>query len=465
MLGTLIKKELLDNMLSLRFIITLLLCVLLIPIGIYVGAQEYQSRVANYRQSLALYQDSMQGTLNPQEVEAKGLRPPTPFSIFADGMDRSIPDELTSTRNEGLHMQNSTTQDNPLAVLFGRVDLLFVVGVVMSLLAILFTFDATTREKERGTLRLALANALPRHLILLGKLIGHLLTFLIPFVLSILIALLILAFTGTMAIFDAVNLGRLLLILMTALLFISAFFTLGLMVSTLNHQSLTAQIALLFIWVLLIFGVPRISGMLAQIIKPVKTLQTVNLETELIRKNIAREKAAALGEALMRSIGSSDGEDQYDTLREPIVKALKEKENREILAVTESYKRQKAAQVKLAANLSRLSPLGSLTFGMTHLAGTGLDDAQELDQRARQFHNDVSRDVHSVGWKDMIPGKGMRMTFGRWITFDEVPRFQHQGRSLSESFQSCWFDITLLVLFNLLFFAGAYVAFLRYDVR
>jgi len=465
MLKTLIKKELLDNLLSLRFFITLLLCVLLIPIGIYVGAQAYQSRVENYRQGLALYQDSMQGTLNPQQVEAKGLRPPSPFSIFADGMDRSIPDEFISTRNDGLKMQNSAAQDNPLAVLFGRVDLLFVVGVVMSLLATLFTFDATTREKERGTLRLALANALPRHLILLGKLFGHLLTFLIPFILSMLIALLILAVTGTMAIFDSVNLGRLALILTTALLFISAFFTLGIMVSTLNHRSLTAQITLLFLWVLLIFGVPRISGMLAQIIKPVKTLQTVNLETQLIRKNIEAEKASALGDALMRSIGSSNGEDDYDKLREPIVKALKEKENREILAIQEDYKHKKAAQTRLAANLSRLSPLGSLTFGMTHLAGTGLDDAIRLEQRARQFHNEAERDIHNIGWKDMIPGKGMRMTFGRWITFDEVPRFQHQQRSLAESFQSCWFDITLLILFNLLFFAGAYVAFLRYDVR
>ena len=465
MLITLIKKELLDNLLSLRFFITLLLCVLLIPLGVYVGSKEYKNRLDAFQQGVALYQDSMQGTLNPQEVEAKGLRPPSPFSIFADGLDRTTPDQLISTRNEGLKMQSSASQDNPLAVLFGRVDLLFVVGVVLSLVAILFTFDATTREKERGTLRLALANALPRHLILLGKLLGHFITFLIPFFAAMLISLIILALSGTLAILQAVNLARLALILVLSLLFIGSFFSLGLLVSTLNHRSLTSQITLLFLWVLLIFAVPRISGMLAQIIRPVKTLQTVNLETELIRKNFEAEKAEALGNLLMQSIGNAEGENNYDTLREPIVRDLKERENREIQSVQDEYKRRKAQQVKLAAVLSRVSPLGSLTYGMTSLAGTGLDDAEALETRARQFHNEVARDVHSIGWKDMIPGKGMRMTFGGWITFDEVPKFDYVPRSLGEEFHSCWMDMALLALFNLLFFAGAYVAFLRYDVR
>ena len=79
MLSTLIKKELLDNLLSFRFIITLLLCLVLIPLGIFVSIKEYENARADYQQSLGLVRDASQGMRNAIDVEAKGLRPPSPF--------------------------------------------------------------------------------------------------------------------------------------------------------------------------------------------------------------------------------------------------------------------------------------------------------------------------------------------------------------------------------------------------
>ena len=145
MIRTIIKKELLDNLLSFRFIITLLLCVVLIPLGIYVSIKEYQNGMNDYQQSMNLYRESIQGMKNAIDVEAKGLRPPSPFSIFAGGLDKFLPNEILSTRNDGLQLGNNRTMDAPLSILFGKMDFLFSISVIMSLLAILFTFDATTR--------------------------------------------------------------------------------------------------------------------------------------------------------------------------------------------------------------------------------------------------------------------------------------------------------------------------------
>ena len=44
-----------------------------------------------------------------------------------------------------------------------QVDWAFIIGYVLSLIALLFTFDAISGERERGTLRLMLANSIPRH--------------------------------------------------------------------------------------------------------------------------------------------------------------------------------------------------------------------------------------------------------------------------------------------------------------
>ena len=47
----------------------------------------------------------------------------------------------------------------------------------------------------------------------------------------------------------------------------------------------------------------------------------------------------------------------------------------------------------------------------------------------------------------------------------ELPAFEFRSASLAESLASAAFDMSILAIFNLLFFAGAFVSFLRYDLR
>jgi len=466
MLVNIIKKELLDNLLSFRFLITLLLCIVLISLGIFVSTKAYKNSLNDYQQSLALYRESIQGQKNAIGVVAKGLRPPSPFSIFAGGLDKSLPNEIISTRKNGLQLGNNRTMDAPLSILFGKMDFLFSVSVVMSLLAILFTFDATTREKEEGTLGLALSNSIPRYQIIIGKYLGNFITFLIPFTVAMLISIIILSLSGVMPLFQSGNFVRLLIIIGIALLFISVFFNLGLMVSSLTHRSLTAQITLLFLWVLMIFAMPRVSSMIAGVIYPVKTQQTINLEKTLIRKNIEDEKANALKNIFQQSMSGDmdEGAKSYDEIREPIVRNLRDKEMRLLDGVDNDFLSRKNSQLKIASILSRLSPLASLTFATTELANTGLLQMDNLFSLSQQFHNEAVREIHSRGYQDDIPGAGMRMRMG-WIGADQIPQFQFQSTPLNRGLQACWVDILLLVIFNILFFVGAYVGFLKYDVR
>jgi ABC-type transport system involved in multi-copper enzyme maturation permease subunit len=466
MIKTIILKELRNNLLSFRFLITILLCVTLIPLGVYVSIQEYKNNVADYQQAQSLYQESIQGIKNALDVTAKGLRPPSPFSIFANGLDKYLPNEIVTSRLGGLTLGNNRSMDDPLSILFGKIDFLFSIVVVMSLLAILFTFDANTREKEEGTLRLTLSNAIPRHHILMGKYLGHFLTLLIPFAIALLISLLILSLSGIFPLFQAANLIRLLCIVGVALLFISIFFNLGLFISSITKRSLTSQIVLLFLWVLLIFAIPRASGMLARVIFPIETEQTTQLKKTLVRKNIEDEKANALKQAFLDSQREEldEGVQNYNDIREPIVHQLREKEKQQLGAIEEDHRIRQNTQLKLASTLSRLSPTASFAFLMTGFSNTGLQSMENLYRSAQQFHNDVSREIHSKGYKDDIPEMGMRMSM-EWVSADDIPQFQTPHQPLDQVLQDGWVDILLLILFNVLFFTGAYVSFLRYDVR
>ena len=65
------------------------------------------------------------------------------------------------------------------------MDWAFIIGYVLSLIALLFTFDSVSGEREQGTLRLMLANSIPRHTVLIGKFLGALISITIPFLLAV----------------------------------------------------------------------------------------------------------------------------------------------------------------------------------------------------------------------------------------------------------------------------------------
>ena len=62
--------------------------------------------------------------------------------------------------------------DDPILAVFRFLDLTFIIQVVLSLFAIVLTYDSISGEREQGTLRLTFANAVPRGVYLVAKLIG-----------------------------------------------------------------------------------------------------------------------------------------------------------------------------------------------------------------------------------------------------------------------------------------------------
>ena len=56
-------------------------------------------------------------------------------------------------------------------------------------------------------------------------------------------------------------------------------------------------------------------------------------------------------------------------------------------------------------------------------------------------------------------------TRGEVVDATEMPRFEEPEDTFSDAMEPALTDVGLLGLFSLLCFAGAFVAFLRYDVR
>ena len=455
MIRTILKKELYDNFMSFRFFIALLLCCILIPTGIYINLQNYQKSAANYLEAKNLYEQSLKGGKTQNLVKAKGFREPSELAIFSNGVNEMLPNYMTTDYYDGLILSAETYLDNPLSVLYGKIDFSFMVNIVMSLLAIVFTFNAVTGEKEEGTFKLIMSNSLPRWKILFSKITGAFISISIPLIISILISLLIISLSGTFDIFQTAFLVKIGLILLISFIYVLVFINLGIFISTMTHKSLNSKLMLLFIWVLFVLAIPKLSNMLTDVVFPVKSRQVLNLEKRIAKDNLNRERGERLKDIWEQ--------ENYDELREPIAAEFAQREKQLMANMEQEYQNRKNTQTQMAKNISRISPSSSFMLAISELSNTGLSELGNFLRYTEQFSSAMEDEVYSVGYTD-ISEKGYKFRMGV-IDLGNMPRFLYQKLDTQSIIQYVWFDIILLILFNILFFAGSYVRFLRYDVR
>ena len=153
MLITLIQKEMMHHILSVRFVALLVMCLLLVPLTLHINYRNYLQNQVNYKESLKLStteaEEKPPDAPDPDTEVSKLFLEPTPLSVFAKGLEESLPSYLGMTRN-GVKQGSMSLGEAPLSSALGNLDFLFVVSTVFSLLALLFTFDAVAGEREAG---------------------------------------------------------------------------------------------------------------------------------------------------------------------------------------------------------------------------------------------------------------------------------------------------------------------------
>lgn len=470
MIWIIVKRELLDHLLSLRFALFTVLCLALIPLSFHVNRKSYEARLSDYNQLVQKYREDLDKTTDIVDVKPKGFRPPSPLSVFVVGLEETMPRYFTAVKDEGVQMGENAAGSDPLGSLFGKLDFLFVVKVILSLVAIVFTFDAIAGEKQSGTLRLAFSNPVPRHVALLGKLLGSLITFSVPFVLAWLAGMVLLA-ASPLPFFVGDSFLRIISMLLLAILYVSVFLNLGIFVSSRARTPMTSIIALLLIWVGIVLVVPKVATVIGRIVHPARSREMLNIEKSLIVRDVEAEKNKLIREKDAASLIGSDimvYYDEYRKLRTPIVEELQEKRYSLLRSLIADYQRERSIQEAVTANIARLSPSTPLDFAMAELAGTGLGELRRFRETAEKYQEVVTREVFDKYWKDvLINAQGGVQKIMGFEPFQKgsVPAFSLRRQTLSEIVESIWLDLVLLGIFNVLFFMGAYAAFLRYDVR
>ena len=192
---------------------------------------------------------------------------PNPLWFCVNGGTDIIPDMFAVRQlwHREVSTSHSGSRENPWLQRFGALDWVFLIGTLLSFMAIVLSYDSFSGEKEDGTLRLLLSNSVPRYIVLLGKFSGIFLTIAIPLFIGQLISIIIIRQSDIISL-SIGDWGRIGFVALLSLLYVTVFIGIGLLVSSWSHRSSSSIIILLFIWVLLTLIVPGSSGLIARIV-------------------------------------------------------------------------------------------------------------------------------------------------------------------------------------------------------
>lgn len=265
MIWLIAKKDFLLNLLSVRFIIGFVLCLLVIPFTVIVSVDNYQNQVRVYKIEQAQADKEMKESRVWSHVRPTVVQEPEPLSIFSTGIISNIGNKVKVAFWEyPLFPEGHTlTRDNPSLNAFFSIDFSKVIAILISLLALVFSYDAITREREDGTMKLTFTGQVSRVSFLMGKLLGLILTLLPILLFCYLLACLIIVVNPEIS-FSVSDWGGLILLLLTSIIYMMVFLLLGMFISSRVTHSSSSIIISLLCWIWFLFLMPNIATYLAQ---------------------------------------------------------------------------------------------------------------------------------------------------------------------------------------------------------
>jgi ABC-type transport system involved in multi-copper enzyme maturation permease subunit len=422
----LIRKEFALQIISAKFAVMTLLVLSLTLVSVFVMHGNYRLRIDNY------------DLLKPDGKTTVALKRPGLASILVKGSDERMGQSMTVNQLGAIAVGRSQRSANRLFMLFQEVDFHYIALVVLSLAAVIFSFDMISREKRDGTLKLMSANGIGRARILLSKWLAALSVVMLQAVIALLICLLYLSFIASEAL-DADFYLRVFILALLILLYLAVFTAVGLLISSITHRPSVSIVFALLVWAVLVFIVPNAAVQAGCLLSGGESLELLDNKED---------------EAWMREIflyindnnRYKDWLDYYRQVKGPVGDVYR------------YYINKAENRIGWVKTLSYSTPAGIFSFCSWATAGTGPTDEIEFKREVIRYQNDAVEDAYQLfaiirGRKDAPQA------------FEAKP-FVYGNRPL-------WYAVTedillggaVLLMMAIGLFTSAGFFFSRYDVR
>ena len=465
MLWTMIRKEWLRNLLEPRFLLCAALCIFLALVSVLVLRADLAAKRADYNSNREIYRQQAEEYGSYRDLQRRGIRvdrPPQDFQVLFLGTEKTM-DRTAEVTGDFMPGFAGDLNINPMVLMFPVADLLFIVGVVLSLLAFFISYVAVAGEREEGSLMLLLSYSVPRDTVILAKWIGGYLSLALPFIVSLLVSALLISLSSEIP-FEGQNWQAFIVTGAVSLLLIAVMFSFGLLVSVRARRSSSAILSLLALWVLLALVLPNAGPFLAEIINPVPDVGEIERKIAESTRGLNQQYRGQWRGGRGRMRGMSD--EQRRELREEMHLA-REKLQTDIIAASEKiirdFERQLRRQMDTARNLTRISPVAAYVYANTDIGETGVRHEQQLINGLRAYQRQFSLYVDEKSG-DGGGDFGWGQAQGEEYSIEDMPVFSFRAESLEGRLAARSTDILLLLIFAVLFLMLAFVSFLRTDI-
>ena len=472
MFRVLFIKEVRDHLLSLRVAIGLSLGILLVAASAFVLSSIHLAR----QQEMAGNQQR-QVELLAHYAHANRIwsflrsttRPPAPI-VLVQGLDQEDGAE--------------TLMSNPMPELFPVMDLAWSVAIILSLFAIVIGFDAFNGEKERGTLRLLLANRVSRLQVAAAKWTAGAFVLTVALTGALLVGVLIVQIRAN-TVWDGDEWFSMLVLGLLSAVYCWAFFSAAFAASAIFSRSSVSVLASLFTWILLVLVIPSVSPYVAAQFVPLSS--SAAMERDL--QYMLSEERDQIGKARVEEVrkkyasilpleGLSESDIQGRIHRDPEFKRIYAQRAQEIDQIwddvnaeqrvkadrlTADHDARARRQFELSRTLSLFSPLPAYLYATTELSATGFGTWEEFDRQMRGWRQSMTDYLASRYEAE----KRADPTFGvnDFIDVSTRPRFQFQFPSFADRFAASAGYAGELCVWVFLLVGLAMAQFARFDVR
>lgn len=491
-------QELLNHLMSARFFAAVVITTLLVVANTYVLITAYEERVADYNRKESVNREQINAIPTYSSFSSTVERPPTPLSLFSAGLDTRYGSHIkillgfVPTLSDP---QDPLGLDNPYLNLFTQIDLVFIFQVVLSLLALLFAYDAVVGDREAGTLRLVMSHPVRQGTILSAKYIAAMVCLLLPVLMSLLMVVIQCTLTPSLQL-GRDDFSRIGGIFLTTILYLSVFYLIGLFISTITRRTPTSLMFCFFLWVILVliypnwsrFALNPVGDMLGENISTEKQITQILEETEREEQRFLVNSPLDGKPPVFRSLfgyvsfgsGGADVwqipfytiEGELKNAADPLVPhfqrfheftARLRIRNAEKIGLT---RQQLAVQTLLRQaqwdeRLMKFSPASLYTFATAAWSSTDLDTMVNYIQAARAYRRTL---VDYFENKDAFSSLQWSATNQGSIDWSSLPQFRFERADVSTSAQRALPELFLLFLTNVILFVATFMIFIKIEV-
>jgi ABC-type transport system involved in multi-copper enzyme maturation permease subunit len=460
----LILHELQQFFYELRLPIALSIVLLMFAVSAVTYISEYDENVAKYRELTANQEQALRDRAVNATVVAITSRdyqlPPRNNGFISDCGELNIPNTLEYTAFRLLHFGTSLSRENPLFMASERINWGFIMTVLFGFLAIIFSFDALSGEKEQRTLALCLSNPVKRSHILFAKFIAINALLTACALLGILLSLVILTLSPSVSI-TAETLSEIGLFLLFVIFFTGSMSAIGLFASVMSHNSNISLMLSVSLWLVFMIAIPNFAHTLGMAAWPVE-------KADVMQARIL-EKTNDIVQSYPSEATSANFADPFYPSHEIRADLMMDLNKGREDFWNEHYA-ARFSQVDNTRRWTWVSPLTVFGYGTEALLDGGYtrlrrnyDNLQNFKTQYLQWFIDFdARDDRSPHWLNPMDNIS---TTKKPVAYEEIPQYAERSATVARRLAETMKYLAVMLAYMGIMLLLAIIRFERYDVR